>query len=154
MTVFIRYNAYMHVLCIEENSKENLLQCSQEEETYYIYSLPPILWKVENTKVFVLHYLRQVCISSIRKLYSLHWLKMSVALLQSTRSKYSASCDTGEVERAIQRGPLYSWKVWDSWYELCSLQLPSNLNFTWWVLLCFPVIFLQGKAKFCPFCCW
>lgn len=64
-------------------------------------------------------------------------------------------CDTGEVEHApLKRGPLYSWKVWDSSSELCSLQFPSNLNCMWRVLLCFPVIFMQGKAKFCPFCCW
>jgi len=50
MTVFTRYNAYM---LHRKNSKENLRQCSQEKETYYIYSFPTILQKMENTKVFV-----------------------------------------------------------------------------------------------------
>lgn len=38
----------------KKKSKENLLQCSQEEETCHIYSLPTILGEIENTKVFVL----------------------------------------------------------------------------------------------------
>lgn len=55
-----------------KNPKEIFLQSSQEEELYDIYLLSTIVWKMENTKLLVLHYLRQVCCGSTRKLLTLY----------------------------------------------------------------------------------
>lgn len=135
-----------------KNLKENLLPSSQEEG-YYLFTP---YYRMKNGKCW------GIC-ASLSKTGLCQFQQKVVFSLQSELKflcpcctvpgpNNSGFCDLGEVEPTpLKQGPVYSWKVWDSWAELCNLQFPSNLNFMRCVLLCFPVIFMQGKAKFCPF---
>ena len=144
----------MHICCIEKIQRKTYGSVPRRRRPIIFIHSPLYYkkWKI----------LRYLCLLSTTGLYQ---FRQKVVFSLQSELKFLWPCckvpgpnnpeagDTGEDKRApLKQGPLYSWKVWDSCSELCSLQFPSNLSFMSWVLLCFPVIFMQGKAKFCPFC--